>query len=336
MEEQTGIVAEAPVEAPEVVEVQPAESIAEHAAQYDPKRQAERDAAAASASATEPTTGGTAAAPPKFDASKAPRHRAQKDRATAADAPRILELNRKLKEANDQIARLSAAPQPPAPQPAAQRAPAPQVAPLPQPTSKRRWLADPSDPEPMEKDFGGDPMKYLDARYEWLARGVNRYDRAEVAQQQHVIQRSISWGQRVEKAIQDPRFPNYAEIAFQPAPWAEGSPVDRFIDADDNGAEVLYHLQAHPEERDAVLRMPVHQQLKHLALLSQRYDTASIPSVQAGVTGSVARTNIRILPSRPPNPVRTGAQSASGGPPPTDGSLSIADHAKQFGRQSRR
>jgi hypothetical protein len=327
MSEEIGGIVEAPLEASEVIEVAPAESIADHAAQYDPKRQAERDAAEL-APVEAPVASTAALAKP---VAQPPRHRAAKDRATAADAPRIQELNRKLKERDDELARLRSQPvQSTTPQPPAQQA-------QPQPRAQqpeRRWLADKSDPEPQEKNFGGDPMKYLDARYEWLARGVNRYDRHEAAQQQQTLQRSQSWAQRVEKAID--KYQDYAAVAFGPTTIPSGSPMDQFIDADDNGAEVLYYLQSNPAERDAVLRLPVIQQMKHLALLSQRYDTASAPSAQAGNTGSVARANLRIMPSRPPNPVRTGAQSASGGPPPTDGSLSITDHEKQFGSALRR
>jgi len=326
IEHQPTDVVETPADlTPEVIEAPLAESIADHAAQYDPKRQAERDKAAAIAPetgtpASTTTTEATAAEPKQ-------KHRAAKDRATAADAPRIQELNRKLKEAEERIQRLSA---PPAAPPAA---PAPAQA-TNVPPAGARWLGDPkNDPEPQEKDFGGDPMKYLSARFQWEARGVNRYERAEAAQQHQVLQESIAWGERVEKALT--KYTDFAQVAFQPAPWRTGSAIDRFIMEDDNGADVLYHLASNPEERDAVLRLPPIQQLKRLTLISQRYDTASPSAAQPGTTGSGARANIRIMPARPVNPVRTGAQSASGGPPPTDGSLSVAEHRKSFGRQRR-
>lgn len=326
MDELTGV-ADVPVETPEVVEVAPPESIADHAAQFDPKRQAERDAAESAAPSETPAAPTSAAAPAKVD-TKPQRHRATKDRATAADAPRIIELKRQLKELQDKQSAVAS--------PAAVAAPVAPRAAEPTPVvNPHRWLGDArTDPEPQEKDFGGDPMRYLSARFQWEARGVNRYERHEAQQQQQQMDRATSWAQRVEKAAETKA--DYAAVAFGPTTIPAGSPVDQFIDADDNGAEVLYYLQSNPDERDAVLRLPVHQQLKHLALLSQRYDTASSSAVQAGKTGSVARTNIRIMPSRPPNPVRTGSQSASGGPPPTDGSLSISDHAKQFAPQARR
>lgn len=337
----------APVEQPggePPVEIEAPLSIAEHAAQYDPHRDKTKDPApeepltplAADATAEQKAAHHSEQQrrekSGEFKTGKK-RHRAASQQATSADAPRIQELTRQINELKGQLAQ-------PRQQPVQQIAPhvpqaPPQQAapPVQQTQSGQRWIGDPrNDPEPQEADYGGDPMKYLSARFQWEARGVNRFERHEVAQQQQQLQRSISWGERVEKAITKHQAAgdDYAAVAFQPVPWASGSAIDQFIDGDDNGAEILYYLQSNPIERDAVLRLPALQQLKTLSLLSQRLDTASPPAAAAGVTGSVPRSNVRHLVPRPPNPVRTEAQRAEKTAAPLDGTLGIRAHAKSF------
>ncbi len=325
-------------------------SILEHAEQFDPKRDKTADAEPESpqpplaANATPAERAAHHSEQQRRDKANGQfkdgrvRHRARSQQATAADAPRIQELNRKLKEQGEELARLRS--QPPAPNGnghALQTTPTPTPVAQPQtqatpPQPQRRWLGDvKNDPEPQEKDFGGDPMKYLDARYEWLARGVNRFDRHEAQTQQQEFQRSASWAQRVEAAAKDRA--DFIPIALQThVPWREGSKIDEFIDHDDNGALLLYHLNSNLHERDALMQMNEFQQTKFLALLSQRLDPASTTpqSAQAGITGSVAGQKVRFMPPRPPNPVRTEAQRAEKTTAPTDGSLGVMAHAKRF------
>lgn len=315
-------------------------SIMEHVAQFDPQHKSEPD-----------DSGDGTDAPLAADATpeqRAAHHSAQqrreretgkftegKKRSRGKDAvQRIDQLTGRAKTAEEklaaaeaELAKLRSAP--------AQTAPVtPQVAPTTSvvqtpPGFQPRRAFDPRDPEPQEKDFGGDPMKFLDARFEWLARATYRYDQQQAQQQQQVLQRATSWAQRVEKAVQ--KYADYAAVAFGPTTIPNGSPMDQFIDGDDNGAEVLYYLQSNPAERDAVLRMPVIQQMKHLAALSQRFD-ASPQSSTPGVTGSGATPKVRFLAPRPPNPVRTEPQRAENKAAPTDGSLTVTQHAKRFAR----
>ncbi len=325
-----------PIEAPQ--------SIAEHAAQFDPKRDKSQDAEPLAPLAADATPEQRAAhhseqqrreRTGEFKTGKK-RHRAASQQASAADAPRIQELTRQIKELQGQIAQPRAAvppttngnghaatmPQAPPPQ---------QAAPI-RPTTGARWLGDPkNDPEPNEADFGGDPMKFLDARFQWTARGVNRYERQEQQHFQAQEQRNISFAQRTEPVAK--KYADFEQVvgAFDQARKVPaGSVIDEFILTDDNGPEVLYHLASNPQQVDALLRVPVLQQMKHLALLSQRFDTASPPAAAAGVTGSVPRARVFTLPPRPPNPVRTEAQRAENTAAPTDGSLGIRAHAKRF------
>jgi len=199
-----------------------------------------------------------------------------------------------------------------------------------------------AEPEPQEDDpkFGGDYGKYLRAAAGW--EGRKAYWEAQQAERSAADERRVqeshqqtlkSWSGRVSAAKE--KHPDFERVAFGPTRIPAGSAVDAFIMEDDSGAEVLYHLQTHPEELDSLLGMPVLGQLKTLALLSQRL--LSPQDAQAGSTGSVvAPTPTVVLPPKPPNPVRTEAQRASDSPPPTDGSLSIAEHAKQFGPAARR
>jgi hypothetical protein len=338
--EQTPPVVESPEpSSPEQSTPEPAAplSIREHVREYDPQRDKTDDAPASS----DPQPPLAADAPP---AERAAHHSEQQrrekqtgkftdGRKRGKDAvERIGQLTGRAKTAEErlaaaeaEIAQLRASPRPAPPAPQTQAPPAPQQAAP--PAFQPRRAFDPRDPEPKEADFGGDPMKFLDARFEWLARATYRHDQQQAHQHQQVMQRSIAWGARVEKAME--KHADYAEIAFQPVPWTDNSPIDQFIDGDDNGAEVLYYLQSNPAERDAVLRLPVIQQMKHLSLLSQRFD-ASPQSATPGGTGSGAPQKIRYLAPRPPNPVRTEPQRAEKSAAPLDGSLGIRAHAKSF------
>lgn len=340
MDEQV-VVGDAPLdEAP--VEIEAPTSLEDHEAQYGPHRDedapppsaASTESAAVEAKTTEQQRREKATG--RFTEGKA-RHRAESQKARAGDVPRINELTRKLKERDDELSRLRAqapaqAAQPFQPPVQRQEPQAPPQAAAPQ----RRWLGDTrNDPEPQERDFGGDPMKFLDARYEWLARGVNRFDRKEQQDHQERESVNISFATRAHSVAQaKPDFEQVVGALDQSRRIPAGSAIDQFILTDDKGPDVLYHLASNTQELDALLRIPVLQQIKHLALLSQRYDTASPLSVAAGTTTSAPRSNVRYLPPRPPNVVRTEAQRGESAPPSADGTL--AGHEKQYGPRRQR
>ncbi len=354
LQEQPPLLTETPQQPPEPTppsEIEAPLSIADHAAQFDPKRDKSKDAAP-----EEPLAPLAADATPEqraahhseqqrrektgeFKTGKK-RHRAASQQASAADAPRIQELTRQIKELQGQIAQPRVAVAPSngnGHAPAAMPQAPPQQAASAMPTAGSRWLGDPkNDPEPAEADFGGDPMKYLSARFQWEARGVNRYERQEQQQAQAREQVNVTFAARTAPVAQ--KYADFEQVvgAFDQArKIPAGSLIDQFILTDDNGPEVLYHLASNPQQVDALLQVPVLQQMKHLALLSQRFDTASTPAAAAGVTGSVPRARVFQLAPRPVNPVRTEPQGATTGPP-TDGSLSIAEHKKRFAPQGRR
>lgn len=169
----------------------------------------------------------------------------------------------------------------------------------------------------------------------WAARDEFRRARQIEAQQQQYHARVSTFQQRVEAT--KARVPDFEQVAFKPfhpamEPYVvPGTPVGDFIMDDDNGPEVLYHLQAHPEELDAILRTPPLVQIKRLTLLAQRF--ASSQPEAAGSNGAAPVAQVRILPPKPPTPLRTEAQRATPETPAEPDSISA--HERAFGRKRR-
>jgi hypothetical protein len=194
------------------------------------------------------------------------------------------------------------------------------------------------EPEPTLQDFIGKS----DDPYLAHARALASYDRRRenaVAQQQQVMaQRFGTFRQRTEAAkAKYADFEAVAYKAFHPAmdPYVQpGTPVGDFILDDDNGPDVLYHLQQHPEQLDAMLRSSPLQQVKQLTLLAQRF--ASTVPAAAGSNGAAPSVTPMVLPPKPPTPLRTEAQRSGSTPPPTDGSIrSIDEHRRAFAPKAR-
>ena len=313
---------------PEVIEVPPAESIQAHAEQFDPKRK--------ETAADAPQTAAVAAGETPEQKT---RRRAKSQQATAADAPRIQQLTGRAKAAEERAAALET-------ELATLRNgsshAAPEASPaLPADAKTQMAPRDPQDPEPQPQDakFGGDYGAYLRDVTRWEVREQHRQiqfqnyqrEQAQTVEQQKTA-RDQHWKTRIQVAAA--KYSDLNDIAFgTPTPWEKNSLIDAFIEKDDNGIDLLYYLQSHPEERDSILQMSETRQARALSLILQRFDE-SHGAGQAGVTGSVASPRILKLPPRPPNPVRTEAHGAPAAP--TDGSSSIAEHQKRFAPQSRR
>lgn len=269
------------------------------------------------------------------------RHRAASQQATAEDAPRIQALTSRAKTAEERVQALEGEVQ----RLRASGAPQAQVARAEARVEQAEAKVDAqparstfAEPEPDENDpkFGGDYGKFLRAASAWEGRKAYHDERqserdtaAKHARAEADRGMLKTWQGRVEAA--KGKHEDFESIAFAPTKIKEGSPADAFIMEDDNGPDVLYHLQSHPQDLDALLEMPVLKQLKALSLLSQRF-ASSDTSTAAGATGSAPGRRAFNPPPKPPNPVRTEAQSVSDGPPPTDGTLSVLRHAKAFKR----
>jgi hypothetical protein len=334
-------------------------SVLEHAQQFSPKQADETEAQAEerrhhSADQRREKDSG------QFKEGKV-RHRAQSQQASPADVPRIQQLTGRAKAAEEraqaaetELARLRAVQAPPAQIARAEARVEQTQAAVPAPPGPGFREAEPDEADPA---FANDYAKYLRAVAKWEGRKAQWEWRQEETQIQTQARRAAqqqqeiaAWGKRIDAAAAS--YPDFHEVALQaPALWLmpnsepipiqqdprtgqflpSGAAIDAFIKEDDNGGHVLYHLQTHRDEADALIRMAPIQQLKRLALLSQRFD-ASNESTQAGSTGSATGPRLVSLPPKPPNPVRTEAQRTGTSPPPTDGTLSVMSHAKAFKR----
>lgn len=270
------------------------------------------------------------------------RHRAQSQQARAEDVPRIKELTARAKSAEERLAaaeaevtRLKTQHAPPAQVAAAER----KV----EQAEQRVPTATADDPEPTEDDpkYGGDYAKYLRDVTRWETRQALKAERAEADQRAQQAKRDEAKTATIKTfaerltAAETKHGEDFQETLRWDAPWLapSGEPhpgyeaVHEFILSDETGADVLHYLHSHPDEVDALMRVPPLQQVKRLTLLGQRF--ASPQSEEAGATGAAPRPTIVHLPPKPPTPVRTGAQRVVGAQP-TDGSLSVLGHAKAF------
>lgn len=195
-----------------------------------------------------------------------------------------------------------------------------------------------ADPEPDVDDpkYGGDFVAWTKDHNKWAVRQQFTERERQQAERQAQEQRRqesdkvlATWAERV-KASQS-KHPDFDTVAFAPTKIPSGSAIDVFIMEDDNGPEVLYHLQQHPEELESLLGDSVLRQMKRLSVLSDR--------LSLDATGTASDT--RAVPRRPaplptpPTLVRTEAQPEASADP-LDGSLSIAEHERRFGKKARR
>lgn len=281
------------------------------------------------------------------------RHRSRRQQAAAKDVPRIQELTRRLRETERQLeaekARASATkPVEAAPtRPAAPATPsAPAVSepsaetPQPRPThaSKAPKPAAFAEPEPKEADFD-DYGKYMRAISGWEGRKAYAEARmqdweagekaAQQAEQQAIL---TSWQQRVAAAQK--KYPDFTDVALTQQTRIEaGSVIDAWIMEHAAGADVLYYLQSHPDEVDALKGRSVLAQVEGLTLLAQRLTSSARRS--DAQTGSSATAQTARPAPRPPNPVRTGPMKPQAEVPSDEDSLE-AHEAYFYGENGRR
>jgi hypothetical protein len=205
------------------------------------------------------------------------------------------------------------------------------AAPAPAPKPRTAPPGEFAEPEPDENDpkYANDYGKYLRAAAAWEGRKSFWDARQAERHAEEEAKRGEVWDRRVAAA--EAKYPDFFDVArrtIQRIP--QGSPVFAWVKDDDLGEDVLYHLGSNPQELDAILQMPTaHQQHRALSLLSQRFASTPDTREAAGTTGA-ARTPKTVVLPKPPTPVRTEANRASDVPPPTDGTLSVADHKKAF------
>lgn len=260
------------------------------------------------------------------------RHRARKQRAGAADVPRIAELTRRLRETEAERDALKASPTPaavpPVPSsagPAASPAPVPRTAASVPPVT----TAD-QDPEPEVEKYE-DWTKWLREHSRWSAREELRaaqaaQTRATQADQQRseAARLETQWKAGVTEA--KAKYPDFEAVAFAPTRIPKNSLIDAWILEHKTGPSVLYHLQGHGSELDTLLALPLFDQVEALTLLSQRLAPTRTAAV---TTGAAPAPGIHPV-SRPPTPVRTGPMRPADEPPDPE-QASLSDHTAYFG-----
>ena len=336
-----------PVAPPQPEPVAPAESIDDHASRFQPgiNDEAEKEAKAPGAPVQKsPAEQRRDRETGQWKEGKK-RHRAASQQAGPEDAPRIQALTAKHRAEEERANRLEAElaryRQQPAqpPQAPAQAQPEPrQQEQRPQhPAQQLAPWDDPRDPEPNEDDprYAEDYRQFLKDQAAHAGRLAFRQQQFYQHQQAQVKQRMDALSERITATKQE--FEDYEQVVNQPAPiWQHqntGSVVDRYIQEHPAGPKLLYYLQSHRQEQDSLLQMSEVSQADFLSLLAQRLLSTSTQA--AGSNGAAPSAKLVALPPKPPTPLRTEAQRPDQAPPPTDGSLSIREHERQFGSSRR-
>src|SRR5881394_426600 len=249
------------------------------------------------------------------------RHRAESAIAGPEDVPRIQQLTARLRAAEAERDALKAQTAS-VPRDTAAQAPAQPAAPTPKPTPDQFT------------DYG----EFIEALTDWktdqkLTAAEQR--RAQAAQQAQAEQeaRRIETSFNERKAAARQKYPDFDAVAINaPTRIPIGSLIDAWVMEHPTGADVLYHLQKHPDDLDALLAQPVLEQAESLALLAQRFNGHG--RTAAAATGSAPASSSSPVP-KPPNPVRTGPLR-SGDEPPDEEAASLADHEKWYASRARR
>ena len=224
------------------------------------------------------------------------------------------------------IAPTASAGAPAAVQPVARIA-APSAKADPEPT----YEVDPSTGKPYD-----DLNKWMRDHGLWAGREALRQRDTEIEtrtreqQQATEVERlSTQWTSSV--AASKAKYPDFEVVAFAPTRIPHGSLVDAWVREHKVGTELLYHLQKHPTELDAMLALPLFDQVEALTLLAQRLSGSRMPAVSTGA----ATTPIAQPVSRPPTPVRTGPIAPANQPPDPD-QASLSSHEQFYGSGRRR
>jgi hypothetical protein len=261
------------------------------------------------------------------------RHRAESQKATAADVPRIQKLTANWRQAEERAAQLEsrlaaiekAQPKPPDPAELIFKAPAAESD-APQFT----------EPEPQLDDFAdhSDPYgawlrataKYDRKREAWEAEHATSGSKRE--QQQHEAIQTIQarYSERLAHFIE--KTPDFSAKLQSMGDREIPSLASATIQMADNGPELLYALLQQPLLLDELFLMTEGKPVSQTTVETTRRWLASKVQAAAPVaTGSAALPRFTPAP-RPPNPVRTSAVPTNDRPAVG----SILEHAKQYRR----
>jgi hypothetical protein len=302
-------------ETTETVTPPPAVSIADHAAQFDPQvvKEAEREEPLVT-----PPAAVRARDPKSGQFSDKPRHRAQSQKAAAADVPRIAELTKRLREAERERDEWKGKVAP------VETRPAPVVA-----TPKTAApAAEFSTPEPtvdtlMAKGVGDPYAELPKALWQWNdAKRIHEEAQAKLAAA--AAEQAKALTSRVDAFRAS--TPDYDDVLAKAQQDICTPLLWHLLTTDDNGPAIGYYLAQHPSEFDQMLletwQTPVTPQA--VAILQRRL----LQRVQAAPTESAALARPFTQAPRPPNSVRTGAIKTDDAPP--ERIRSIAEHRQHF------
>jgi hypothetical protein len=146
-----------------------------------------------------------------------------------------------------------------------------------------------TDPEPDPDDTSKYPdgaydRKYFKDQAAWEARQVLRAERETAAQaakreqaEARAHEQSRQWAERVSAARE--KYPDYDAKAFAATEIAQGSPIDVWVMESPQGAELLYHLQTHPEDIRRIAALPAVHQVRELVLLETKLQPAPAKTI---------------------------------------------------------
>ena len=290
-------------------------SLADHAAQFDPKRPPDA-----------PPTDAMPATPP----TDRPRHCAKSQQASAADVPRIAELTKKLRDAErerDEWKSKVAAP-------IAVAEPAKPVLPeKPIPSgAKPTWKQFEDEIGTKYDSWAAAQDAYADARDDWRDQQGKQAqnEQAFKASEETLIKGYVERAQETAKAVPDFfEKTGAAKAALDAAPEL----LTIAVITDDKGPEIAYYLATHPETlAELSLLTDGKSVTQHsVALLQRRLSSYRLPA--APIASAPAIPPHTPAP-RPPNAMRT-APMKTGDDLPGEGH-SLAEHRRAFDPKARR
>lgn len=286
-------------------------SLADHAAQFDPKR---------------PEPAPTDAEPAQLP-SERPRHRARSQQASATDVPRIAELTKKLRDAErerDEWKTKAAAPMPaPVTESIRQHEPIATV------EGKPTWKTFEEQIGTTFETWADAQDAYGDARDEWKQAQVLKSYAEQQTQhaQQQVLESYTTKAQTYAKST-----PDFFDRMKAAAPILDHIPDLLFqsIVRHDNGPEIAYYLVTHPVELDTMVLLADGKSVNEssVATLQRRLSYYRQPAASIASAATVPQ---HTPAPRPPNAMRT-APMKTGDDLPGDGH-SLAEHARAFGKR---
>lgn len=347
MDTPTATIASQPEPSPAVVTspepVADSSSIADHAAQFDP-----RPPSPAPAENAVPESGQA-----RDDQGRFTRHRAHSQRASVDDVPEINRLTKELRAKEAELAKQRPESGAESPRLKALKRQikaieselgelTPKTTPTPQPPTPPKGAAAESRPpvsaftdkEPVLDDFLDQPDPYLA-----FVRAVSAYDRkkdahaaseAAAKEQAQAAERQMIQAHNDRMTAFAAKTPDFERVITDLSQQILPINLLHAIVRDDKGPEFVYYLGQHPEVLADLVLQTDQRPLSEVSVAAvQRRLTQAVGSAQAAHVPDRPPVTPPYIPPRPPNPVRTGPIKTGDDPPGE--TASIAEHARHYG-----